>query len=103
MHLQKALEKPSRKAIRSGRDRTKVNEKVKLQMINLAKNVQERPRRAFYKWLYAPKPNPLVNELKGQKLRNALEKIPRRTLKDATDRILGEGDKVNGAIRRMLL
>jgi hypothetical protein len=32
-----------------------------------------------------------------------LSKIPQRTLKNANDRIIGEGDNVKGAIRRMLI
>ena len=44
----------------------------------------------------------LVKYLKSQKLRLALEKLSRKSLKDACQRIIGEGDKAKGALKRII-
>jgi hypothetical protein len=44
-----------------------------------------------------------LDTIKVKQLNECLSKIPQRTLKDANDRILGGGDKLKGAIRRMLI
>ena len=41
--------------------------------------------------------------MKAKELNNKLHKIPQRTLKDACDRIIGGGDKLKGALRRMII
>jgi hypothetical protein len=40
---------------------------------------------------------------KSNKLVALLKQIPSRNLKDAYDRIIGGGDKLKGAIRRLIL
>jgi hypothetical protein len=49
------------------------------------------------------KQNKLLDTIKAKKLNECLSKIPQRTLKNANDKIIGEGDNVKGAIRRMLI
>lgn len=44
----------------------------------------------------------LVNYLKCQKLKQSLERLSRKSLRDATQRIIGEGDKAKGALRRLI-
>jgi hypothetical protein len=43
-----------------------------------------------------------LNIDRAHKLNKTLNNIPRRTLKDAHDRIIGDGNKAAGAIRRMV-
>jgi hypothetical protein len=38
---------------------------------------------------------------RAHKLNKALNNIPRRTLKDAHDRIIGDGNKLAGTLRRL--
>jgi actin-like ATPase involved in cell morphogenesis len=40
--------------------------------------------------------------LKARQLKECLEKIPSRVLRDAYDRITGDGSKLAGAIRRFI-
>ena len=39
--------------------------------------------------------------MRSQKLKNCLERIPKIEMRDATQRIAGEGAKVNGAIKKI--
>ena len=43
----------------------------------------------------------IFNGMRNQKLQNCLEKIPKRKMRDATQRIVGEGDKIKGAIKKI--
>jgi hypothetical protein len=43
-----------------------------------------------------------MNAFKSEKLRTALLKVPSRTMNDAFQRILGDGDKVKGALKNLI-
>jgi len=43
-----------------------------------------------------------LNAIKARELKDKLESIPSRTLKDGFDRIVGDGNKMKGVIKRML-
>jgi hypothetical protein len=43
-----------------------------------------------------------LNALKAKELKIKLESIPSRTVKDAFERIVGDGSKLKGVIKRML-
>ena len=45
----------------------------------------------------------ILDGIRTQKLLLALNKVPIRTLRDTTQRILGEGDQVKGAIRKVFI
>ena len=65
---------------------------------------QKKPKDAFdlwKKWLDLVKNKQVVDRLTAQRLLTSLNSIPQRTLKDACDRIIGEGDKLKGALRRL--
>ena len=41
--------------------------------------------------------------VKAQELKNVIMNIPRRTMKDAHERIIGDGSKLAGVMRRMTM
>lgn len=90
--MQNALAKPQRKQIRSAHDRTKPDLRVKPVLRSLAKEVAQKTRTAFNKWKDSIRPS--NNMIKGERLRNVLQSIPRRTMKDGLIRILNKTDRV---------
>jgi len=44
----------------------------------------------------------LLNAIKARELKECLERIPNRIVKDAYERINGDGNKLKGVIKRML-
>ena len=61
-------------------------------------------KQAFDKWrkfVQAVNNNQILNGLKSQKLLVALNKVPKRVLRDAVQRIIGDGSKVKGAIKQI--
>lgn len=72
----------------------------------LALTAQNKPRDAFNRWrnfVNLSKNKDILSALNARKLQESLYKIPQRTLRDAYQRIIGDGNKVQGAIRRILL
>lgn len=67
---------------------------------------ERKPREAMKKWrdwVSMSKNQGLLNALKARQLKECLEKIPARILRDAYDRVTGDGSKLAGAIRRVML
>ncbi|OMJ81595.1 hypothetical protein SteCoe_17904 [Stentor coeruleus] len=72
----------------------------------LALKVKNKPRKALQKWLKYREMinrNEILDSLKSQKLKICLANIPMRTLRSAFQRIIGDGDMVKGALRKMLI
>ena len=66
--------------------------------------LNRKPKVAFDRWrayVHAVNNNEILDGIRSQKLLNCLERIPKRKLRDATQRIAGEGDKVKGAIKKI--
>ena len=66
--------------------------------------LKRKPKEAFDRWrkyVQAVNNNEVLDGIKSQKLLNSLSKVTRRTLRDATQRIVGEGSKVKGAVRKI--
>ena len=102
--MKNALKKPAKRAIRSARDRTQPDpagvQKIKL----FVKQLEKRPRDAFNNWLNFlnnAKKGDILDNARAQKLDHILKMIPLRTLKDAEQRILGQGDKISGMIKNL--
>jgi hypothetical protein len=67
---------------------------------------QKKPRDAFTlwkQWLNDVKQKKLLDTIKVKQLNEHLHKIPQRTLRNGFNKVIGEGDNVKGAIRRMLI
>ena len=80
--------------------------KIKGIVKNVVLHIKKRPRNALKKWLkFADDCDKkvLLSGIVSQKLKNSLDRVTRRTLKDATQRIIGTGTKVNGALRGLFL
>ena len=78
---------------------------IKGSLQNIIKQVEKKTKESLRVWsLYVIdcKTGKLMNAVKSEKLKNALFKIPNRTLKDAFQRFIGGGDKVKGAVRTLL-
>ncbi|CAG9311042.1 unnamed protein product [Blepharisma stoltei] len=104
--LQTALEKLPQRTLRDAHNRI-VGEgnKVAGALRRLEINLKKKPKQAFDKWkdyLRAVKEKKLMDNVRVQQLRAAMKNIPRRTLKDAAERVKGEGDKVKGVLRAAL-
>jgi len=66
--------------------------------------LKRKPKEAFDRWrkyVLAVNNNEIFNGIRSQKLLNCLERIPKRKMRDATQRIAGDGDKVKGAVRKI--
>ena len=62
---------------------------------------QRLPREALKIWkdfVNAISTGELMDNIKAQKLKSALQNIPVRTIKDANERIFGQGDKIKGRL-----
>ncbi|OMJ93792.1 hypothetical protein SteCoe_3113 [Stentor coeruleus] len=80
-------------------------DKIKAALRSMEIKIKKRERFAFNKWakfIEGIKKKGILDNLKSQKLKSALTNIPRRTLKDAHDRIYGDGNKVKGAIKSII-
>ena len=76
-------------------------DKIKGQLTNIVEALKKKPRNALNLWknhINDIKTKKALDAAKSQQLKSALSKVPRRTLKDATQRILGDGNKVKGVI-----
>ena len=79
--------------------------KVKEGLKTMEQVLKRRPKEAFDKWnkfLKNIKDMMLLDNVRTQKLKIALTNVPRRTLRDAYQRIIGEGDKVKGALKNIV-
>jgi hypothetical protein len=79
--------------------------KVKGIMKRVCLNMFRRPKSAIQKWIKysdAIDNKKLLDNTRSERLRNAMKGLPRRKLKDAFQRIHGEGNKVKGAIKTLI-
>jgi len=77
---------------------------VKKSLGRLEQVLKRKPKQAFDRWrkfAQAVGNNFIMNNLKSQILLNALNKVPKRVLRDAVQRIIGDGSKVKGAIKQI--
>ena len=66
--------------------------------------LKRKPKEAFDRWrkyVHAVNNNEILDGIRTQKLLKALSRVPVRVLRDATQRILGDGNKVKGAIKKI--
>ena len=71
---------------------------------NLDKQLQRIPRDALNQWKQYnndAKKGAILDNLKAQKLKFSMSKIPVRTMKDTIERIIGQGDKVKGMLKNL--
>ena len=64
--------------------------------------MKRKPREAFDRWrknVVEVNNNEILDGIRTPKLLKALSRVPVRVISDATQRILGEGNKVKGAIK----
>lgn len=105
--LRNSLEKIPKPTLKNAFDRIIGGGDRLLGMLRrLAIQAQRRPKEAFDKWKQHTdnqKNRGLLLLVAANKLRNSLENIPRRTLRDAESRILGGGNKIAGVIRRLAI
>ena len=79
--------------------------KVKGAIKSILNAIKQRPRDALNKWksfISDIKTKKQYDNARTQQLKNILEKIPRRTIKDVSERLQGEGDKVKGALKSIV-
>ena len=102
-HLKFALSQVSRRTLRNSLQKLfgeGSNVRGSMQMI--ISNILKKPKFAFENWkkyIQACKSKTLLDGKRSHQLVAALNKIPKRVLKDASQRILGGGNKVKGAIK----
>ena len=106
--LLKSLEKIPRRTLKDSTERIKglifASPHIKATVRRMDGILKRKPKEAFEKWknyVAAINKKELLDSVKSQKLQSALEKVSRRKLRDATERITGEGDKVKGAIKKV--
>ena len=66
--------------------------------------LKRKPKEAFDRWrkyVHAVNNNEILDEIRTQKLLKALSRVPVKVMRDATQRILGDGNKVKGAIKKI--
>ncbi|OMJ89188.1 hypothetical protein SteCoe_8740 [Stentor coeruleus] len=81
-------------------------DKVKGALRRIAMAGQKMPKIAFEIWrkyIVAVKSKSVYDLVRSHKLLISFSRLTNRTLKDANNRILGEGDKIKGAIRRIII
>ena len=77
---------------------------VKVAIKRIDDILKRKPKEAFDRWrkyVHAVNNNEILDGIRTQKLLKALNKVPVRTMRDATQRILGDGNKVKGAIKKI--
>ena len=70
-------------------------------MDNIAGKIKKEGIRKMTRHAEKIRSGKLLDGIRAQQLKSALGKIPLRTTKDATQRIIGQGDKITGAIRSL--
>ena len=66
--------------------------------------LKRKPKEAFdrmRKYVHAVNNNEIIGGIRTQKLLKALSRVPVRVLRDATQRIFGNRNKVKGAIKKI--
>jgi hypothetical protein len=100
------LEKIPSRTIRDGFERIVGDgDKLKGVIKRMLKQYEKRAHDAFKKWkqwLADSKSRGLLNAIKARQLKEMLEKIPSRTIRDGFERVVGDGSKLKGVIKRML-
>lgn len=79
-------------------------DKVKGKIESLFDSIAKLPRIGFNKWknfVAEVKTKGLLDNIKSFKLRNAMERLVRRTIRGSTEIIIGHGSIVAGALRRL--
>jgi hypothetical protein len=104
--LKDCLEKIPSRVLRDGYERINGDGSKLTGAIKRLVHASERmPRDALKKWrdyLAIARSQGLLNALKARELKECLEQIPNRVIKDAYERIVGDGSKVTGVIKRLL-
>ena len=70
----------------------------------LENKLKQIPRDAVQRWkkfVDAVRNGEMLDSLKAEKLKSILNVIPKRVLKDAEDRIVGQGNKIKGRLREL--
>ena len=78
-------------------------DKIKGALKSMQNSLNKRPRDALQAWkqfVQDIKDQKILDHLKAQQLKEKLGLIPTRKLKDAVQRVIGQGDAVKGALRR---
>ena len=70
-------------------------------MENKLKNRKRQAYRLWDRYIQDIKTGKLLDGIRAQKLNQTLSKIPLRTTRDATQRIMGQGDKITGALKTL--
>ena len=71
---------------------------------NLENKLKKIPRDALKKWRdfnEDAKKGALLDAMRAQKLKHSMSKIPLRTIKDAENRIIGQGEKIKGMLKNL--
>ena len=106
--LKNALERLLRRTTKDTTERIKgvlfVAPTVRKTIRRMEQLLKKRPKAAFDRWrkyAYAVNTKMILNSVKSLTLKTKLEKSSKRTVRDAFQRIVGEGDKVKGAIKQI--
>jgi hypothetical protein len=104
--LKECLERIPVRTLKDGFERIVGDgDKLKGVIKRMLKQYERRKYDAFRKWkqwLVDSRSLGLLNAIKARELNYKLESIPSRTLKDGFERIVGDGNKLKGVIKRML-
>ena len=79
-------------------------DKIKHMFKLFAVEIKDNTKSAWSKWrayVSEVKRGALLDAIKSQKLRKCIESVSRRIIKDALERVIGDGNKVKGALRRL--
>ncbi|OMJ76392.1 hypothetical protein SteCoe_24260 [Stentor coeruleus] len=79
--------------------------KAKGAIKNILSAIQKMPKNALERWrdyIQNIKTKGMLDNARAHKLLNAFDRIPRRTIKDVVERVIGEGDKVKGALKSIV-
>jgi hypothetical protein len=105
--LNQCLSKIPQRTLKDANDRIiGEGDKLKGALRRLILAYQKKPKNAFDQWknyLEMIRNKQLIDQNRAQKLGALLNRIPQRTMNDAMNRIIGGGDKLKGAMRRIML
>ena len=79
--------------------------KAKVALKNIYRTMKKTPKIAFEKWkkyLRGVQNKEFFDNVRSLKLKTSLEKVTKRTIRDSTQRIIGQGDKVKGAMQNIV-
>ena len=105
--LKNSLERLTRRSLRDTAQRISGDgDIIKARLRGVIKKLNDLPKDALKTWkayVLSCHNKKLLDNLRSQKLFLALFKIPKSTLRGVCERLLGEGNLVKGAIRRIQL